>query len=216
MTQIVIMANGDLSAGQWLTDLLAAADYVIAADGGTRHLAAVSRLPDLFVGDGDSLTAELDEWLTENEVPRRRFAAEKDETDLELALLIAAAMQPTHLWVAGVFGGRVDQSLANLLLLAHPALAGQNVMYVGRYQRACLITTETTIIGERGDTVSLIPLGGDACVAHTAGLKWTLRDSVLQFGVARGISNVLTDTAATITLASGTLLCVHIDQAWQR
>jgi thiamine pyrophosphokinase len=87
---------------------------------------------------------------------------------------------------------------------------------IAPYQRAWLITAESDINGRTGDTLSLIPLGGDVYIEATDGLKWPLRDEILTFGPARGVSNLLTADIATVRLRYGRLLCIHTQQAWQR
>jgi thiamine pyrophosphokinase len=106
-------------------------------------------------------------------------------------------------------GGRLDQTLANILLLAHPALNGRCVRLVEERETAWLVDRETTIDGAPGDTVSLIPLDGTVHVAETVGLRWPLRDDHLDFGPARGVSNEMTADSASVRLSSGRLLCIH-------
>ncbi|MBM3190054.1 MAG: thiamine diphosphokinase, partial [Chloroflexi bacterium] len=130
----------------------------------------------------------------------------------ELALLEAAAMGATRITLLGALGGRVDHQIANLMLLAMPQLAGiETVIYDGR-SRVLLADGEATLRGEVGDTVSLIPLGGDAEGIETSGLQYPLRDETLRFGPARGVSNVLVAPIARITARSGRLLVVHTPQ----
>ena len=79
-----------------------------------------------------------------------------------------------------------------------------------------LIRDRTEINGKVGDTVSLIPLAGDVHMKHTDGLKWPLVDETLQFGPARGISNVMLAPTATVEISAGQLLCIHTDGDWRR
>ncbi len=214
---VLIFANGDLVDAQWVKPFLQEATAVIAADGGAHHVLAADHLPDVVIGDLDSLDQPTLDQLTQDGVEILRFPAEKDETDLELALLYAVEQFPDQeILVLGVLGGRLDQTLANILLLAHPELAGRMVRLVEEHQRAWLFREQTEILGVVGDTVSLIPLGGEAQVLSTAGLKWPLHDDVLAFGPARGVSNVLTAVSATVTLRRGTVLCIHTDGSWGR
>ncbi len=66
------------------------------------------------------------------------------------------------------------------------------------------------VTGSPGDTVSLIPLGGDAQGVTTSGLEYPLTGETLAFGATRGVSNVLLGESATVHLESGLLLCVVI------
>lgn len=82
----VIFVNGQIEDYAWLQSLLHADDYLIGADGGTRHCLAVERLPHVVVGDMDSLPAALLADLAGKGVEIERHPAHKDQTDLELAI----------------------------------------------------------------------------------------------------------------------------------
>lgn len=217
---ILLFANGDIPADappNWLSPFLAQATLIIAADGGTRFLRALGRWPDVLIGDLDSLPSSWREELAAAPTRVWEYPAHKDETDLELALLYAAQVtQEEPILVFAALGGRLDQTLANVLLLAHPALVGRTVRLVEPFQQAWLVRQQTTIYGKIGDRVSLIPLGGAAEISHTTGLAWSLEAETLAFGPARGISNVMEAATATIALRSGLLLCVHTDRDWRR
>lgn len=213
---VFVFANGSIDDPEWIEAGLASATAVIAADGGTIHLRRLGFRPNLVIGDLDSLDDDARAWLAAGDVPGHTFPHRKDETDLELALLHAVAEYDAPIRIFGALGGRLDQTLANIMLLAHPALSDRDVRLVERFQEAWLVRERTVVCGEPGDTVSLIPLSGDVRVAATSGLEWALHDSALAFGPARGVSNLLSAETATIALTSGMLLCVHTSRHWGR
>ena len=208
---LLIFANGVLDKVEWIRPYLSQATAVWAADGGSRHLFRLGHLPDKVIGDMDSLEPAVRDWLTNNQVPFDQHPPEKDETDLELALLLAAKRPEDDIWLFGLLGGRLDQMLANIFLLNHPALANKTVQLITPTERAWLVRqqTDTDIVGQVGDLVSLIPLDGDAQGVSTTGLQWHLQAETLHFGQARGVSNRLTAEKAAVTLEKGLLLCVH-------
>ncbi|MAT95793.1 MAG: thiamine diphosphokinase [Anaerolineaceae bacterium] len=206
---LLIFANGVLDEVEWIRPYLTQATAVWAADGGSRHLFRLDHLPDKVIGDMDSLAPELQDWLTTNQIPFDQHPPEKDETDLELALLLAAERPEQDIWLFGLLGGRLDQTLANIFLLNHPALVGKTVQLITPTEHAWLVRRQTEVGGQVGDLVSLIPLAGDAEGVSTTGMQWTLQEETLHFGQARGISNRLTAEKATVTLEKGLLLCVH-------
>ena len=204
----IIFANGEFPALHSARDLLQGADLVIAADGGTRHALSIGVTPDVVIGDLDSLAPD-ELTLVESAGSRlMRFSPEKDETDLELSLLHAAREGATDITVLAALGGRLDQTIANVLLLALPVLKGIAVRIVEGTQEAFMIDSRATITGQPGDTVSLIPLGVDAEGVTTQGLEWELDDDTLRFGLGRGVSNVLKSNQAHVTVRHGSLLCV--------
>jgi thiamine pyrophosphokinase len=214
---VLIFANGDVDDPEWIRPYLKDAIALIAADGGVRHLLALDCLPDILVGDMDSLSSAEEAQIAE--VEKVHHPAAKDETDLELALAHASGVYEGKILVFGAFGGRVDQTLANTFLLAHPALNGRRVELVGRRQRLWMITPQmgsVTIAGQAGDKVSLLPCGQNARIARTANLRWPLTGQVLAFGPARGVSNEMTADEATVKVENGRVICVHLQQSWQR
>ncbi len=212
MKRAVVFANGEMPEPAAIRDLLRPDDWIVAADGGARHALACGRPPDLVIGDLDSLPPHVQAELEAAGAEFRSYPAEKDETDLELALLHIAANGATAAIIVGALGGRLDQTLANVQLLARPELQPLDLQIVDRHQTACLIYREATIHGAAGDRVSLIPLGGDAEGVRTSGLAWPLRDGTLRFGEGRGVSNVMTGATARVQLAAGRLLCIHSNQ----
>ena len=207
----VVFANGELPDAQGARDLLRPDDLIIAADGGTRHALATGVIPDMIIGDLDSLLAN-DRARVEAAGSRIiSFSPRKDETDLELALRQAEREGATEIVIFAALGGRLDQTIANLLLLALPELNGIDVRVVAGAQEAFLIHDghgETVVAGRPGDTVSLIPLGGDAVGVTAEGLEWSLHEDTLRFGPARGVSNVLVAQQARVRVQQGLLLCV--------
>lgn len=213
---ILVFANGDVETTEWFQPLLHEATAVIAADGGAQHVLAAGAQPNLVIGDLDSFPPERRDEMESAGIEFVQYPRAKDETDLELALLYAVRTYEEPVLVLGGLGGRLDQMFANILLLMHPQLRFHSIRFLTEHQRIWLTHGETEIKGERGDTVSLIPLGGDVQIAATSGLQWELADETLSFGPARGLSNVMTANVARVLVQSGHLLCVHTEQRWGR
>jgi thiamine pyrophosphokinase len=208
--RFIIIAGGqahEQDGQRWIGD----GDFVIGANGGAARALAWGRVPDLVIGDMDSLP---DADRTALEAYGCRFVVHpraKDETDLELALAYAARQGAREIIVLGALGGRLDHLLANVLLLARPELAGVSVRIADNGGEAQLIRNgeAVSLEGEPGDLVSLLPLGGDAQGVTTKGLAWPLRGETLRFALTRGVSNEMTGAAARVEVDRGYLLVVH-------
>ena len=206
--KIVIFANGELiSPADAVARWVQSTDVIVAADGGTRHALAAGLKPDQIIGDLDSLPPELRAELRAAGTEFQTYPPAKDETDLELALLWAAQQDAEEILVLGALGGRPDQELANLLLLALPELAGQKTrLAAGNWQVELIRGGEELVLhGEPGETISLLPLGGEASGVTTTGLRYPLQQETLHFGPARGVSNVLTKKTAVVRVEKGLL-----------
>lgn len=209
----VIVANAPDFRAAPFRDLLVRADLLIAADGGGNALFAAGIVPHLVIGDLDSLTTEAEAAFVASGALIARYPAEKDETDLELALLAAAARGAEAIDVLGALGGRWDQGLSNVALLALPELRGRRVRLLDVGQEAYLARDETAIPGGVGDTVSLLPIGGPARGITTRGLYYPLHDAELRFEHSRGISNLITHPPAAVVVREGMLLVVRLFSA---
>ena len=211
-TRALIFANGDLGDPAILRTRLQPLhfDIVVAADGGARHAAAVDLTVDRVVGDFDSLPLPARDDLAQRGAILLQSPIGKDETDLELALLDARQAGAKHAVVLAAAGGRLDMTLANVGLLMHPAFRGMAIqLWIGWDTAYLLLPPGGKILGDVGDRVSLIPLGGEATGITTHGLAFPLAAETLAVGPARGVSNRVAQSAPRVDFASGALLVVH-------
>ncbi|PIE34983.1 thiamine diphosphokinase [candidate division KSB3 bacterium] len=208
----IIFVNGQFHNPEIARQYIQPDDYIIAVNGGTRHALLLDVLPDVIIGDQDSLPTDAASRLKDTNVRFLTYPAQKDETDLELALLHAVEQHCTRILLLAAFGGRIDQGFANMFLLTLPELQGIDVRILDSNQTAFLIRDEAAISGNIGDTVSVLPFAGDAIGVTNSGFKWPLHNATLSLGTTRGISNVLLEKYATIRIKEGMLLCVVTQQ----
>lgn len=208
----IIIANGQLNKPGHFQAKIQAGDLLIAADGGARHFRDLGLFPHLAVGDFDSLEMEEVLELENAGVQLIRYPERKDYTDLELALQLAVERGASEVLVYAALGYRWDQTLANLLMPAAKHFNPVRVRLIDGEQEITLIRGGETLAlnGDPGDTVSLIPVIGDASGITTHGLEYPLHQETLYFGSTRGISNVLLAPSAKVTLENGLLICVMI------
>lgn len=174
---------------------------VIGADGG----AGLGVPVELAVGDFDSLPAEVLE-----ELPRvERHPAEKDATDLELALAAALREQPERILVVGSAGGRLDHLFGSLLLLAADAYAGVQVDAQLGAAAVHVVRGTRELRGEPGELVSLFAMHGPAHGVVTDGLVYPLHGETLEPGSSRGTSNVFAGAQATVSVETGVVVAVR-------
>ncbi|RMF79760.1 MAG: thiamine diphosphokinase [Chloroflexi bacterium] len=210
--RVLLFANGDIADGPMVRRAVqsGAGATIVAADGGARIAHHFGLSVDVLIGDMDSLTADEVTSITDGGATVQRYAPEKDETDLELALLWSAKHNINWIRIIGGAGGRLDHTIANLYLLALPQLADCDVRMVMARQEIYLVYPgAVTINGAVGDTISLIPMNGAAHGIRTKNLKYPLHGETLEFGPARGVSNVMLEAHAYLSLEEGLLLLIH-------
>ena len=209
MRQAVILANGELHDAAAARKLAAGADWLIAADGGAQHCRALGLIPHLIVGDLDSLVPELRVEFERAGTRIEAHPAHKDETDLELAICAALREGAQEAVLLAALGARWDQSLANILLLAHPRFAALRLRLVDGSDTFWIIRDRAAVHGAAGDRLSLLPLGGEVDGVTLTGLEYPLTEGVLRFGHTTGVSNVFAAAEATISIGRGVLLAIH-------
>jgi thiamine pyrophosphokinase len=204
----IIVLNGARPEPTSALPLIRSARWLIAADGGADWCYAQGIVPHLLVGDLDSISPEALAYCEAHDTRILRHSPEKDETDAELALLEACHLGATQITLLGALGGRVDHALANIQLLAMPELSGRQTRIFDDHSYLWLAERQVEIRGEIGDVVSLIPWGGDVEGIVTEGLYYPLRNEPLRVGPARGVSNLLIEPVASVTLRAGRVLVV--------
>jgi thiamine pyrophosphokinase len=213
MNRVIIVANGELPDLEKARSLVQNGDYIICADGGTRHALSLAVRPDLIIGDLDSAEPGLVQSFKTNGVEIELFPRDKNETDLELAINHAIEQEPSQIVILAALGGRLDQTLANIALLSDPRLSAIDLRLDDGLEEIFLCRDQVEVHGGSGDIVSLIPWQGAVSEVQTENLKWPLRKETLYPDKTRGISNEMLDDKARISIGSGLLLIVHRRQS---
>jgi len=213
MHRVIIFANGDLPDLNKARALLRPDDFILCADGGTHHALALGSTPNLVIGDMDSI--HKDDWqkLEKAGVSIELFPRDKNETDLELAITRAIEFQPKEIIIIAALGGRLDQTLANIALLADSRLSAFDVRLDDGMEEIFFCVNQAKVHGRSGDIVSLIPWGSPVYGIQTQNLKWPLNNETLYPEKTRGISNEMLSESASIEIESGLLLITHRRQS---
>ena len=189
-------------AGEFVDDELPErGDYIIAADAGYVELVSRGIAPDLLIGDFDSL----------GNIPEHpniiRSPAEKDDTDMMLAVKQGMALGFRTFIINGGLGGRLDHTLANTQLLAYIAKSGARGILLGRDMCATAITNGAARFKSRASgLISVFSAGGTAEGVTLSGLKYMLDKATLTCDYPIGVSNEFIGKPATIAVDAGTLI----------
>jgi thiamine pyrophosphokinase len=207
--ELVVVVSGGEPPTASATAEVPAGTRVVAADSGLDHARALGLDVTVAVGDFDSASPESVVAAEAAGTRIVRHAAEKDETDLELALDTAHAMRPERILVVAGQGGRLDHELSALLLLASPRYAAVQVDALVGPARVHVIHGERMLEGEPGELLTLLAVNGPAVGVTTEGLAYPLRDETLAPGSSRGVSNVFAADTARIEVSDGFLLAIR-------
>lgn len=209
MPHAVIFANREMRSSSAARRIAGSADLLIAADGGLAHLLQLDLVPNLLIGDLDSASPEQVVQVEDCGCEVHRYPVDKDETDLELALMAAVNSGCERITVIAGLGGRLDQTLANIHLLGMPQFTGIDVRLDDGEEEVFQILDQAVIHGAPGDILSLLPISATVHGISTFDLKYPLNQEDLQYHQSRGISNVMLKPSVRIKIESGVLLCIH-------
>ncbi len=212
--KVIIVANGDIKDPHFYKALQQDKDYVICVNGGTAHALAIGLEPDLVLGDLDSLSAADRQAIGRFNTRFDEFPAQKEKSDLELAIERAVAMKPREILIIGALGGkRVEHLFINLLLLAIPLRHLIPASIIDETTLIRLIDRYAVVKGSPGDYLSLFALKQEATGVTTSGLKYPLTAENLSFSSTRGLSNELISSEATIEVEDGLILLIKTSRS---
>lgn len=197
---VCIVGAGELDPGELNIPKGA---FVIAADGGLRHLDKSGISPDLIMGDFDSL----------GHIPKREnviyHKPEKNDTDTMLAVKHALEMGAETILIYGGLGGRFDHSIANLQTLHYIANHGAMGFLIGGGSVCTVIRGGAVAFDEgmRGfiSVFSMTEVSAGVCLT---GLKYPLCDYDISCDFPLGVSNEFTGLPATISVKRGALAII--------
>lgn len=174
-------------------------DYVICADGGYDIAAENGIVPDLVVGDMDSLSGVIKDGIETITLPR-----EKDDTDIFRCAKEAVGMGFKEVILLAATGGRLDHTLANVSVLLFLEEMGVNsTMIDDSTEIRVLLRGEYKFDNMREKTVSVMPFGVSECVVSYKGLKYPAEHRCIPCDSPFGVSNEAVADSMEIIVHTG-------------
>jgi len=183
-------------------------DFIIAVDGGSNKLRKLELLPDLIIGDLDSITEENKAHFKKEKVKIIKHPVEKDQTDSEIAVDYCKENNFEQLYLTAALGGRIDQQLANLNLLEYIYQIDLEARIISDRIEIAIIDQKKKFLAKEGYRLSLIPQSSTVCGLSIKGCKYNLEDQDIFRSKSRGISNLIENNQAEVKLKSGLLIYV--------
>lgn len=182
-------------------------DYIIAADGGFRFLADNGIMPDILIGDFDSLK-ESHVHIPES-LPIHRLNPVKDYTDMHTSIQHGLSKGFKNFKLYGAVGGRIDHTIANIQLLSWLANLNCNARMLSCENTFDILhNSEIYFPAHMKGFISVFSLSEKSTGVYERGLKYELTDATLTSTFPLGVSNEFTGTKSLIKVTEGTLLIV--------
>ena len=185
-------------------------DFTVAVDGGALNCINLKIMPDIIIGDMDSLTAAIISKLNavKKELKFINCSHDKDESDTQLALDYLKNRDFKKILIIGALGNRVDHSFANLILIAAEKYGDIDIRILSENSEIFTVNSSCKIMGTTGKKISIFSLTPHTYFEKTYGLKYKLKKEKLLFSPVRGLSNEFTKDYAKIDISEGKLLII--------
>ena len=207
-----IVCSGNINDYNAIKEYISSADYIISVDGGARHLRNMNIVPDLMVGDFDSVNMDDFDYYRELGVPVDRYPSEKDMTDSELAIERAIEKGASELVLLGALGSIIDHSIAHVLMLKQYLDRGITVCIADEKNELYMSTQTVTFNSRKNKKLSIIPISETVTGVSTEGLKYPLDNATMKLGTTWGVSNEFINAKATVSIGEGiVLICLSQD-----
>lgn len=203
-----VVSHGKVEDLDYTGKIMKSCDMIICADGGAEYALKCGLLPDALIGDLDSVDDCILDSIKNYNTRIVKYPKEKDYTDTQLAVDYAIEQGADEIVLLGSLGDRQDHSLANILLLVKLIKCGIKSCIINEKNEIYVTDSSITLKGNKGDLVSLIPVGCDTRGISTEGLQYRLSGATIPLGDPLGISNVFTGEEMKVTLESGLLLII--------
>lgn len=179
-------------------------DFVIAADGGCVYLEQCGIVPDLIIGDFDSMESvpSGDNVIRLNPV--------KDITDMDAAVKAGLERGFSEFHLYGACGGRIDHTLANIQLVASLAQNNKKAFIYNGSQVITAVRNGSLCFDSSYKGYVSVFSHSDKCEGVCLkGLKYPLENAVLTNSFPLGVSNEFLGTESEIFIGQGTAIVIY-------
>ena len=205
----LIISSGEIKDYKLLEQAVKENDYIVCADGGVNHLLKIGKLPNIVLGDLDSVGDKELEILKKENIEIKKFPVMKDETDTELCVEYLIKNNIKDITLIGVTGTRMDHTIANIYLLKKIALSGAKGSIIN-INNTIYYTDDEILLKKRDDYyLSVIPLSESGATVSLNGFLYPLNKKNIQFSSTLGISNKITDDYGRIKIHKGDVLIIE-------
>ena len=214
MKTVVICAGGPIEELADLQSFVSFEDVVfIGADKGAVYLLNEGIIPNVAVGDFDSLSTEEFSDLSERVASVKVASVDKDETDADLAISESLNFSPQQIVLTGVTGGRLDHFISALNSVYRFQVDNPEIKFIirNKWNEMRLLAPGVTnlAINPRFPFVSFFAFHGNVENITLTGMKYNVENETIKIGSSRFTSNEVLDEHGSIFFASGICLLIR-------
>lgn len=207
--RVVVVSGGKPPEEQNLRNYLNEENYIICADSGANILYKYNILPNMILGDFDSINNIVFNYFKRKGCKIISYPSEKNFTDTEAAIVEAFKLNPQEILLFGCTGSRLDHTLANLGLLYKCLKNNINAFIIDENNIISLHDKDFEIKGKMGELFSLQAFGDEVNNLSIIKAKYELHNYDLKFGDPRTVSNELLDVTVFVTFKKGILILIR-------
>ncbi|MGI5893643.1 MAG: thiamine diphosphokinase [Candidatus Merdivicinus sp.] len=200
-----IFGAGPIESLEFIRAELPSDPYIlIAADGGLRHTTALGLVPDVIIGDMDS--------VQEEDVPTGAilYPSRKDDTDMMLAVKKGLALGAREFYLFGGMGGRFDHTYANIQTLAYLTEYNAHGWLMDENHRICILQDDAMTLSPDYRYLSVFAYGGSCSGVTITGAGYNLENAVLTPSFPLGVSNYhAPGETMRVSVQNGSLLIIQ-------
>lgn len=212
MKRAIIFVNGNLSNIGQAKNIIEKEDCLIAADGAAEHIIKLGLVPNVIIGDMDSISQNLLGQSRLSPTILIKYPTKKDKTDFELAVDYCLENKFEEIIIFGILGDRIDHFIANIFLITKIQSEKRSIKIkiIEDKKETYVLNEKIAISGQVDDELSIIPISSKLEGVVTNGLEYKLDNETLSLGSTRGISNVFNRSLITIKVKKGVALVIHL------
>ncbi|KPU28264.1 thiamine pyrophosphokinase [Caloranaerobacter sp. TR13] len=204
----LIVSSGNIENLNIIKRVCEDVDLVVCADGGADLVVKADRIPDIVIGDLDSIDKDTLKRLKEYKVKFIEFPTKKDKTDTELAIDYVIEESFNEIVLVGVTGTRLDHTLANIFLLYSLLQKGVKATIIDDHNEIFITNDELVLYKDEKKYVSIIPFNGDLLGVTLKGFEYETEKENIKFSSTLGISNTLVSDKGIIKVEEGVCLVI--------
>lgn len=204
LRRAAVFLNGEYAAADvFYREVAAAADILVAADGGAARMLALGLTPSVVVGDFDSLAPEELRQVTAHGARVVRHPVRKDRTDAEIACREALTLGVGVLDLVGGLGAAFDHAVGHLAVLRWLAGRGVPARLLDPSLTCMVMPGHSRLqVAAVGARFSLQPLTARVMVS-LQGFEYELTRATLRADSCRGLGNTVAAARAEVRIHTG-------------